>query len=44
MSDIFVTMAAADTLIVTPIVDRVLGSVIVGIKGSLIDTAVAATV
>jgi len=44
MCDFLVTPAAADIPIVTPIVDRVLVSVIAGIKRSSMDTAVAAAV
>ena len=44
MCDFLVTAAAADAPIVTPIVYRVLVPVIVGIKRSLMDTAVAAAV
>jgi len=44
MCDFLVTPATADAPIVTPIVDRVLVSVIAGIKRSSMDTAVAAAV
>jgi len=44
MCDFLVTPAAADALLFTPIVDRVLISVIAGIKRSLMDTAVTAAV
>jgi len=42
MWDFLITPAAADAVIVTPIVDRVLISVIAGIKRSSMDTAVTA--
>jgi len=42
MGNFFLTLATADTPIVTPSVDRVLVSVIVGIKCTLMETAVAA--
>jgi len=44
VSDLFVTLAAADASIITPSVDRVLVSVIVRIKRRWMDTAVPATV
>jgi len=44
MSDFFITLVAADAPIVIPSVDRVLVSVIVGMKSSLMDTAVAVAV
>jgi len=44
MSDFLVTPAAANAPLVTPIVDRVLISVIAGIKRSSMVTAVAAAV
>jgi len=44
MCDFLITPAAADTVIVTEIVDRVLISVIARIKRSSMDTAVGAAV
>ena len=44
MSNFLITPAAADAVIVTPIGDRVLISVIAGIKRSSMDTAVTAAV
>jgi len=44
MRDFLVIPAAADASIITPIVDRVLVSVIAVIKSSSMDTAVAAAV
>ena len=44
MCDSLLTPAAANAVIVTPIVDRVLMSVIAAIKPSSMDTAVAAAV
>jgi len=44
MCDFLVTLATADALMVTLIVDRLLVSVIAGIKRCSMDTVVAATV
>jgi len=44
MCDFLVSLAAADAPILTPIVDRILVSVIIGIKRRLMDTTLSTAV